>query len=123
MEEAETTQLDFQEIERIAAQQAQDKAKTGAWTADLVAFMFTILLIIIILGFEGIRIEISAVVAVLGLSMGWVAGWRQGRRLYKIYYDEELRGLGAEPKEIVETTVEEDAAEQVRKALRKRWEP
>ncbi|MFC1952585.1 hypothetical protein ACFLWR_00445 [Chloroflexota bacterium] len=122
MEEAETTKLDFREIERIAAQQAKDKAKTGAWTADLAAFMCAIFIIIIILGIEGVRIEISALVAILGLSMGWVAGWRQGRRLYKVYYDEELRSLGVEPKEIVKTTVEEEIEEQVRKALRKRWE-
>jgi len=91
MEEAETTLLDFQEIERIARKQANYKAKTRAWTTDFVAFMFAILLIIIILRFEGIRIEISAVVAIFGLSMVWIAGWRQARGLFPICYDEEFQ--------------------------------
>ncbi|MFC1953885.1 hypothetical protein ACFLWR_07170, partial [Chloroflexota bacterium] len=83
--------LDFPEIEKIARKQANYKAKTRAWTTDLVAFLFTILLIIIILRFEGIRIEISALVAIFGLSMGWIAGWRQANKLLPVCYDEEFQ--------------------------------
>jgi len=122
LEETEATKLDFQEIERIATQYAKDRAKAGAWTADLAAFMFTVFVIIVILGFEGVRIEISALVAVFGLSMGWVAGWRQGRRLYKSNYYEELKRLGAEPKEMTKLTEVDKVQEQVAKAFVKRWE-
>ena len=117
MSEAEATKLDIQEIERTAAQQARNKANAEAWNVNIAIFLFAILSIIIILGFQGIRIEIAASVATFGLGMGWTVGWRQRRRLYKSYYDEELARYGVELEEPEEETVEE----MVRKALIRRW--
>ena len=107
MSEAEATKLDIKEIERTAAQQAKDKANTEAWNFDIAIFLFAILIINIILMFEGIRMEVSASVAVFGLGMGWIVGWRQRRRLYKDYYDEVLAKSGVVLEEPEEETVEE----------------
>ncbi len=48
------------------------------------------MIIVIILSFQGIGIEIVAPIAFFGLAMAWLVGWRQGRQLYKRFYDEEL---------------------------------
>ena len=54
--------------------------------------------------------------------MGWIVGWRRGRRLYKSYYDEELARSGGDVKEPEEITLEETVEETVRKALMNRWQ-
>ncbi|MFC1898935.1 hypothetical protein ACFLXP_01165 [Chloroflexota bacterium] len=117
MDEVKTTKLDIKEIERTAKQRAKDKANTEAWSAEIAIFLFAILTINIILTLEGVRAEISALVAIIGLGMGWLVGWRQGRRLYKVYYDQEIARPGVELEEPYEETVEE----MVRKALVSRW--
>ncbi|MFC1977045.1 hypothetical protein ACFLWS_02095 [Chloroflexota bacterium] len=115
--EAGVTKLDIQEVQRTAARQARDKANAEAWNANIAIFLFAILSIIIILGFQGIGIEIAAPVAIVGLGMGWIVGWRQARQLYRNYYDEELARFGVKLEEPEEETVEE----MVRKALIRRW--
>ncbi len=117
MGRAEATKLEVQEIKRTAAQQAKEKANAEMWSVDIAAFMLGVLAIILILRFQGLRAEIAVPIAILGLSMGWIVGWRQGRRLYKIYYDEELARYGVELKEPEEETVEE----MVKKALVMKW--
>ncbi|MFC2041179.1 hypothetical protein ACFLTY_02520, partial [Chloroflexota bacterium] len=88
---------------------------------DIAVFLFGVLAIIIILLFEGIGTEIVAPVAVFGLAMVWLVGWRQGRQLYGRFYDEELVKLERELKRTVEKTVEETIEEKVQRALRERW--
>ncbi len=60
-----------------------------------------------------------ASIAIFGLAMVWLVGWRQGRQLYEIFYEEELAKLerDLERKETMEETVEE----KVQRALRERW--
>ncbi|MFC2043997.1 hypothetical protein ACFLT8_02185 [Chloroflexota bacterium] len=117
MGKAESTKLDIQEIERTAAQRAMDKANAEAWNVDIAIFLVAILITNIVLAFQGIGLEISASVAIFGLGMGWLVGWRQGRRLFWNYYKEELTRFGAELKEPEKETLEEI----VRKALILRW--
>ena len=117
MGRAEATKLEVQEIKRTAAQQAKEKANAEMWSVDIAAFMLGVLAIILILRFQGLRAEIAVPIAIFGLGMGWIVGWRQGRRLYKIYYDEELARYGVELKEPEEETVEE----MVKKALVMKW--
>lgn len=117
MGRAEATKLEVQEIKRTAAQQAKEKANAEMWSVDIVVFMLGVLAIILILRFQGLRAEIAVPIAIFGLGMGWIVGWRQGRRLYKIYYDEELARYGVELKEPEEETVEE----MVKKALVMKW--
>ncbi len=121
MAEAKAITLDVSEIERTAAQLAKDKAKAEMWNVDIAIFFFAVLVIIIILLLQGVVIEIAASVAVFSLSMGWLAGWRQGRRLYQYYYRQEfdrLEYIKREGKEPIEETVED----MIRKAMRAKWQ-
>jgi len=115
--EAEVAKLDIQEIKRTAAQRARTKANAEMWSLDIAIFMLAVLVLILILLSQGIGTEIALPIAIFGLSMGWLVGWRQGRRLYESYYNEELAGSGVELEQPEEETVEEI----VRKALVKRW--
>ena len=121
MSEAEATKQDVSQMERTAAQRAKDRANAARWDLNIAIFLFAILIIIIILLFQGIRIEIVAPIAVFGLAMVWFVGWRQGRRLYKRFYSEELVKLEQELKKTVNEMIEETIEEQVQKALRERW--
>ncbi len=104
------------ETERMAAQRAQERTRVARWDLDVAVFLFAILIIIIILLFQEIGIEIVAPIAVFGLAMVWLVGWRRGRQLYQGFYDEELAKLRPQQKETKEETVEE----RVQRALRER---
>jgi len=108
-------------MEQTAAQRAKDRANAARWNLDIAVFSFALLIIVIILLFQGIGIEIVAPVAVFGLAMVWLAGWWQGRQLYQRFYDEELSKLVRELRRTVKGAVEETIEEKVQKALRERW--
>ena len=84
-------------------------------------FAFAVLIIVVILLFQGIRLEIVAPIAVVGLGLVWLAGWWQGRKLYKRYFDEELAMLESGEKTAEEKTMAETIEEMVQNALRDRW--
>jgi len=122
--EAGITKQVSPEMEQTAAQRAKDRANAARWNLDIAVFSFAILIIVIILLFQGIRIEIVAPVAIFGLAMVWLTGWRQGRQLYPRFYNEELSKLKQELEKAVtgtvEKTVEETIDERVQRALRER---
>ncbi len=121
MDKTEVTKKVNPEMERTAAQRATDRANAARWNLDIAVFLFAVLIIIIILLFQGVSIELVGPVAIFGLAMVWLVGWRQGRQLYQHFYDEELGKLGQELKETVKGAVEETIEQQVQKALRERW--
>ena len=125
MDEAEATPQVSPEIERTAVQRARDRAKAARWDLDVAVFLFAVLIIVIILLFQDIGIEIVAPIALFGLVMVWLVGWRRGRQLYQRFYDEEILKLEQELKRAVkgtiQETVEETIEEKVQKALRERW--
>jgi Flp pilus assembly protein TadB len=90
MEEAEVTKRISPEMESRAARRARDRAKTAGWDLDIALLLFAVLIIVIILSFQGIGIEIVASVAIFGLALTWFAGWRKVRQLYQRFYDEEI---------------------------------
>ncbi|MBA7705411.1 hypothetical protein ES703_114239 [subsurface metagenome] len=90
VDKAEVTKQVSPELERAAARRARDRANDARWNLDVAIFLFAIVIIVIILSFQGIRIEIVAPIATFGLAMAWLVGWRQGRQLYERFYDEEL---------------------------------
>ncbi len=104
------------EKERLAIQRAKDRARTARWDLNIAVFLFAILIIVIILLFQGVPLEIVAPVAIFGLGMVWLCGWRQGRQLFERYCEEELAKLEYERTRQVEETIEEA----VRKAIRER---
>ena len=105
------------EDEQLATQRAKDRARTARWDLNIAIFLFAVLIIVIILLFQGITLEIVAPIAVFGLAMVWLAGWRQGKQLYERFYDEELARLEFKRTKALEETIEET----VQKALRQRW--
>ena len=117
------------QVEGVAMQRARDRAKAARWDLDIAVFSFAVLTIVIILLFQGIVIEIVAPVALFGLAMVWLVGWRRGKQLYQRFYDEEISKLEREfkktirgtVKEAIKETVEETIEEKVQKALRERW--
>jgi len=125
MDEAEVINQISPEMERTAAQRAKVRARTARWDLDTAVFAFAILIIVIILLFQGVVVEIVAPVALFGLTMVWLVGWRRGRQLYQRFYEEELSKLEQEVKKVitgtVEKAVEETIEEKVQKALRERW--
>lgn len=112
------------EMEQLAARRARERARTARWDLDIAVFLFAILIIVVILLFENIGIEVVSLVALFGLAMVWLVGWRRGRQLYGGFYEEELTRLRqavAEQKKKAEATMEETIEEKVQKALRERW--
>ena len=86
------------------------------WDLDIAVFLFAVLIIVIILLFGGVEIEIVAPVAIAGLALVWLAGWRRGKQIYQRFYDEELAKLNQDLAKTIEETIEE----RVQKALRER---
>jgi len=121
MDEAEVTKQVSPEMERAATQRAKDRANAARWNLDIAVFAFAVLIIVIILLFQEIGIVIVALVALFGLAMVWLAGWRRGRQLYPRFYDEELSKLKQELKKTAKEAVEETIEERVQRALRERW--
>lgn len=120
MDEAEVTKQVSPEMERIAAQRARDRAKAAMWNLDVAVFLVAVVIIVMTLQFQGIGIEVAAPVAIFGLGMAWLVGWRNGKQLYPRFYDEELSKLAQELKTTVKEAVEETIDEKVQKALRER---
>ena len=75
--------------------------------------MFAILIIIVILLFQEVTLEVVAPVALFGLAMVWLVGWRRGRQLYECFYNEELAKLSHG----LEKTEEEAMGERILRAL------
>ena len=121
MGDAETTPQISPEMEQAAARRAKERAGPARWDLDIAVFMFAVLIIVIILLFQGIGLEITAPVAIVGLALVWLAGWRRGRQLYWRYYEEELAKLEMEARRTPRGTLEETVEEKVQKALRERW--
>jgi hypothetical protein len=117
MSDLEDTKQISSEMERSAALRATRRAKSARWDLNVAVFLFAVLTTVIILLFEGIRIEIVAPIALFGLSMAWLVGWRNGRQLYDRFYEEEL---GQELRKAMKGTIEATIEEQVQKALRER---
>lgn len=78
------------EAQQAAVRRAKERADASRWSLDVAIFLFAILAIVLILSFEHIDIIITAVVAVSGLGMVWVVGWRQGKQSYGLFLEEEL---------------------------------
>jgi len=125
---AERTKVNLeirQEMELTAAERARDRARSARWDLNIAIFLFAVLILVIILvTYTKMGIEIVAPIALFGLAMVWLVGWRRERQLYGRFYDEELSKLEREAKKVdkgtVEPTLEETIEDKVQKALRER---
>ncbi len=119
MDDAREAKQVSPEMERTASQRARDRAGAARWSLEVAVFLFAVLIIVIILLFQGISVEIVSSVALVGLILVWLMGWMQGKRLYRRFYDEELARL---ERELKHAAADEETIEQkVQKALRDRW--
>ena len=110
------------EMEEKAAQRASDRARVAKWDLNVAVLLFAVLILVVILAtYTKVGLEVVAPVAIFGLIMAWLAGWRRGRQLYQRFYNEELQILSSELKKVVKETEEETIEERVQKALRERW--
>lgn len=107
------------EMERAAARRARDRANSAKWSLEVAVFLFAVLIIVVILLFQDFAVEIVGPVALIGLSLVWLTGWRQGKRMYQPFLEEELESMRQKMQDI--STVEETIEEQVQKAFRARW--
>jgi len=127
LDQAEAPEQSREEIKLKAARRARERARVARWDLDVAVFLFVVLIIVIILLFQDIGIEIVAPVAISGLAMVWLVGWRRGRQLYQSFYDEEMARLTRElfdkesKERRVEKAIEQTIEEKVQKALRERW--
>jgi hypothetical protein len=119
-----------EDIKQEAIRRARERARVARWDLDVAVFLFVVLIIVIILLFQDIGIGIVSAVAIFGLIMVWIVGWRRGQQLYRSFYEEELIRLGQEIKEAEDEekrgkkagkTIEETIEETVQRALRQRW--
>ncbi len=110
------------EIEREAEKRARNRARAARWDIDVAIFFFVILIIVIILLYQGIGTGIVAPVAACGLAMGWLLGWKKAKRVYEIFYDEELSKLVQETKGLLQHAPDETIEEKIQKALRSRMQ-
>ncbi len=115
-DKAEVPEQASREVEQMAAQRARERARAARWDLDVAVFLFAVLIIVVILLSYDVRTEILAPVALFGLAMVWLVGWRRGRQLYQGFYDEELSKLRPKREEPKEETIEE----RVQRALRER---
>ena len=124
MEQAEVAEQVREEIKQQAAKRAAARARVARWDLDVAVFLFAVLIIVIILLFQNIGLEVVAPIALFGLVMVWLVGWRRGRQLYEGFYKEELarleQGLAKERKTVT-AEMEETIEEKVQRALRERW--
>jgi len=124
LDQNEVSEQAGETIKLKAARRAGERARIARWDLDVAVFLFVVLMIVIILLFQDVGIEIVAPVAIFGLVAVWLVGWRRGRQLYQVYYDEELAKLTrelVEKEKRPEKTIEETIEEKVQKALRERW--
>ena len=89
----EAPKLSLGEMERLAAARAGEKVRTARWDLSVAVLAYAILGAVVLLRLEEVPIEIVASIAVVGLAMVWFVGWRRGRKLFKRFFDEELRQL------------------------------
>ena len=80
-------------MEREAAKRAKIRVASAKWDLNVAILMISVLVCVIILTYYDIGVEIVALVAIFGLAMVWLVGWRRGKRLYQRFYDEELSNL------------------------------
>ena len=125
-DEAEATTKITPKMERTATRRARDRAGAARWDLNIAIFLFAVLILVIILAtYTKMGIEVVAPIAIFGLAMVWLVGWKRGKQLYQRFYGEELSKLEEEltktVTETVEKTVAETIEERVQKALRERW--
>ena len=118
-EESEVTAEIGPELERAAMGRARDRAASGRWDLNIAIFLFAVLIIVIILLYQKVGIEVVAPVAIFGLAMVWLVGYRRGKQLYQHFLEEEIATAKREIDKVM-GALDETIEDRVQKALRNR---
>jgi len=114
------------EMKEEISVKAREKAMNARWDINIAIILFGVLILIIILvTYTRAGLEVVAPVAAAGLSAVWFTGWQRGKRLYRIFYREEItrveRELKKAARDSISEKIEETIEEQIQRALRERW--
>lgn len=121
MSKAEATEHASPAVARKAARRARDRANAARWDINVATALFAVLIVVIILVSQDTRTEIVAPIAVVGLAVAWLMGWRKGRKLYQELYGEELSRAFREARSETDAgSQQEMIVDAVQEALR-RW--
>ena len=107
------------ELEQAAMRRARDRAASGRWDLNIAIFLFAVLIIVIILLYQKVGIEVVAPVAIFGLVMVWLVGYRRGKQLYQHFLEEEIAAARREVDKVM-GALEETIEDRVQNALRNR---
>lgn len=88
-EAAETAQS----VEQLVAKRANDKALSARWNVNIVIFANAVFVAVVLMGLQGVAIEILAPVAAAGISMIWLVSRLRWKKLYHQFYEQELSEL------------------------------
>jgi Flp pilus assembly protein TadB len=126
MNESEVIKEVRLDLEQMAAGRARDRARNARWDLNIAIFLFAVLILVIILAtYTNVGIEVVAPVALFGLAMVWLVGFRRERQLFQRFYNEELSRLERDIKRAVQgtgkTPIEETLEDKVQRALRERF--
>ncbi len=107
------------EMEQAAMRRARDRAASGKWDLNVAIFLFAVLIIVIILLYQDVAVEVVSPVAIFGLVMVWLVGYRRGKQLYQHFLEEEIATAKREVDKAM-GALEDTIEERVQKALRNR---
>ncbi|MFC2034777.1 LuxR C-terminal-related transcriptional regulator [Chloroflexota bacterium] len=93
MKNPEQTEQSNQLLGTLATRIARNRSNVAKWDLNILIVLFAVLVTVIILISMNIDTWIVAVVAIGGLSLIWLIGWRRSRRLFQHFYSEELVDL------------------------------
>ena len=87
-----------QSVAQRVAKRANDKALSLRWNVNIVIFANAVFVAVVLMGLEGVAIEILAPVGAIGLSMIWLLSRFRWKRLYRQFYEQELSELEEVPR-------------------------
>ena len=94
-------------MEQRVAKRANEKALSARWNVNIVILANAIFVAVVLMGLEGVAIEILAPVAAVGIGMIWLISRIRCKRLYHQFYEQELSELDEVPRdEVKENPIE-----------------
>ena len=82
-----------QSMEQRVAKRANDKALSLRWNVNIVIFANAVFVAVVLMGLEGVAIEILAPCAAVGIGTIWLISRIRWKRLYHQFYEQELAEL------------------------------
>ena len=88
-----------QPAEQRVAKIANEKALSARWNVNIVIFANAVLAAVVLMGLEGVAIEILAPFAAVGIGTIWWISRIRWKRLYHQFYEQELSELDEVPRD------------------------